>query len=225
MSSINVSINAFGYGAGGITQGVGCLMLVDKESKLPLYFRAIPGDIADVSTLKCTIEDVTRLGLKMDSAILDAGYFCESNIKFLCERAINFVTRMPKSRKIFKQLVSEIFDIECHANAVTYGKRSVFIKSKSIELYENKIFSHVIMDPSKRASDIQNILKESNAENFSPEEIDEKIKYAGYFILISNKEINKQEILPTYYTRQNVALVLQNQLIIFYLYACIRENL
>lgn len=62
---------------------------------------------------------------------------------------IDFVTRMSKSRKLFKQLVSDIMRVpERHANAVIYGKRVVFIKSQSIELYENQMFAHIILDPS-----------------------------------------------------------------------------
>lgn len=57
---------------------------------------------------------------------------------------------------------------------------------------------------SKRAADIQNILRESNAENYTSEELDAKMKYAGYCILISSKAINAQDILPTYYTRQSI---------------------
>ena len=203
-SCINASINAFGYGSDGIEQNVGCLMLVDQATKLPIYFRAIAGDIADVSTLKCTIDEIVRLGLKTDSAILDAGYFCESNIRYLCEQDINFVTRMPKSRKIYKQLIDSVGDIARHANAVLYGKRAVFIKSIDTNLYDNRMFAHVILDPSKRAADIQNILRESNAEDYSSEELDEKMRYAGYFILVSRKEIERKEILPTYYTRQTI---------------------
>jgi transposase len=87
---------------------------------------------------------------------------------------------------------------------VMYGERALFIKSKSVNLYDNNIVAHVILDPSKKASDIQNILRQSNAEGFSSEELDEKMKLAGYFILISSKSIERQEILPTYYTRQSI---------------------
>ena len=57
-SSINNSLNNWGHTSNGIDQNIGCLMLVDKTSKLPIYFRAIPGEIADVSTLKNTIYQI-----------------------------------------------------------------------------------------------------------------------------------------------------------------------
>ena len=57
-SAINSGINAFGYSSGNIEQNVTCLMLVDKKSKLPIYFRSIGGDISDISTLKTTVAEI-----------------------------------------------------------------------------------------------------------------------------------------------------------------------
>ena len=203
-SAINNSLNNWGHSADGIDQKVGCLMLVDKDSKLPIYFRAIPGEIADVSTLKVTMDQICRLGLKPESAILDAGYFSEDNIEYLCSENINFVTRMPRSRKQFKQLIGEVRNIESRFNAVQYGKRAVFIQSKEIDLYGHKMFAHIILDPYKKAKDIDQLIFTSFEDAESEEETNLKMKYSGYLILISRCHIDKEDVLPTYYTRQSI---------------------
>lgn len=128
-TSINSSINAFGYSSGNIEQNVTCLILVDKESSLPIYFRAIGGDIADISTVKTTIAEINKLVLDSDSAILDAGFCSKENLQFMCEENIDFITRLPKSHKIFSEMVSEIGNIESSRNAFWYGERMVFIKT------------------------------------------------------------------------------------------------
>ena len=206
-SSINNSLNEWGHSADGIDQKVGCLMLVDQASKLPIYFRAIPGEIADVSTLKITMTQIRRLGLKPESTILDAGYFSEENIDYLCIEDINFVTRMPRSRKQFKQLVDEMGNIETLANATQYGKRAVFIKSKEITLYGHKMFAHVILDPYKKAKDTNKLIHESFEDEEAEEYTNCKMKYCGYFLLISRCQMKKEEVLPTYYTRQSIEQV------------------
>ena len=203
-SSINNSLNNWGHTAGGIDQKVGCLMLADKISKLPIYFRAIPGEIADVSTLKITIDQIYRLGLKPESAILDAGYFSEDNIIYLCSEKINFVTRMPRSRKQFKKLIDEAGKLESRINAVQYGKRIVFIKSKEINLYNHKLFAHIILDPFKKAKDTNQLLFTAFEDEEAEKDTNCKIKYSGYFILISRSQLSKEEVLPTYYTRQSI---------------------
>jgi len=206
-SSINASLNNWGHTAEGIDQKVGCLMLVDKTLKLPIYFRAIPGEIVDVSTLKVTVEQIYKLGLKPESAILDAGYFSEDNIEFLCNEKINFVTRMPKSRKQFMKLVDEAGKIENRANAVQYGERVVFTKSKEINLCNNKLFAHIILDPFKKAKDVNQLIISALEEGEDKKITNRKMKYCGYFVLITSLKLSNEEILPTYYTRQSIEQV------------------
>jgi len=203
-SSINSSLNSWGYGAGGIQEKINCLMLVDKDSKLPIYYRALAGDIADVSTLQLTVDEVYRLGIEMDQAIFDAGYFSESNIKYLAEKKINFISRMPKSRNSFKELLANISEIEKLENAVIYGERALFIESKQIELYGYKMFAHVILDQSKRSSEVKKILLDKRANPTEKKDHETMIKNAGYFVLISAELIEKNEIMPNYYLRQQI---------------------
>jgi transposase len=209
-SAINSGINAFGYAGGGIEQNVSCLMLVDKKSKLPIYFRSVGGDISDISTLKTTITEIKKLGLNAGSAILDAGFCSKENLQFMCKESIDFLTRLPKSHKIFHDIVKKESNIASSANAVKYGDRAVFIKSKKLEIYGHEIYAHVILDPSKKAKDINMILKSSLDSELSKEEkndLDQKMKVAGFFILLSRKPIDRHEVLPSYYTRQSIEQV------------------
>ena len=69
------------------------------------------------------------------------------------------------------------------------------------------MYVHIILDASKKAQDINTILK-TTLENDQTEEtiiaVNKKIKYSGYFILLSKSEIKKNDILPTYYMRQAI---------------------
>ena len=209
-SAINSSINAFGYSGGTIEENITCLMLVDKKSKLPIYFRAVGGDIADISSLKTTIAEIKRLGLKTASAILDAGFCSKENLQFMCQEKINFITRLPKSHKVFSTLVKEAGLMEEGANAIEYGERFVFIKSKKINLYGNEVYAHIILDPSKKSHDTTFILKnrlDREPTKDDKKELDEKIKNAGFFILLSRENIEEKEILPSYYERQSIEQV------------------
>jgi transposase len=209
-SAINSSINAFGYGSGNVEKNISCLMLVDQKSYLPIYFRAIGGDIADVSTVKTTVAEIKKLGIAIESAILDAGFCSKENLQFLCSEQINFITRLPKSHKIFKEFVKQAGAIENTSSAVQYGDRIVFIKSKQTVVYEQKMYVHVILDPSKKSKDTQCILKDQLNDKLTKEEravLNEKIKMAGFFILLSRQELDKNQILPSYYTRQAIEQV------------------
>lgn len=205
-SAINASINNWGYSASKIEHKVGCLMLIDEETKLPIFFRIIPGEIADISTLQFTINEINTLGLNIKSAIFDAGYFSEENIKFLCSNDINFVSRMPKSRTVFKELINSIESIEKVDNTIQYGKRVVFIETRKIRLYDHDMYAHIIFDLDKKSKDTNKLLSEYLA-NPSDKDDNLQIQYCGFLILISKTLIPKHDILPTYYIRQSIEQV------------------
>ena len=219
-SNINSSLNSWGYGAGGVDKKVGCLMLVDKASKLPIFFRSIPGEIADVSTLEATFKEIKLLGLKAEHAIFDAGHFSETNITYLCQMKINFISRMPKSRKVFAELVNKHKrNLEDMSNAIQYGDRVVFMKSVKIKLYGYKMFAHIILDPDKKAKDMKYLMLDALSNPTEKSDTQEKIAQAGMLILISSNSLDRAEVLPSYYARQSIEqfLALQNLATIYYL--------
>lgn len=206
-SAINSSINAFGHTSDGIKENVTCLLLVDKISKLPIYFRAVGGDINDNSTLQTTISEIKQLGLCAGSAILDAGYCSKENLAYMCKEEVDFVTRLPKSHNVFYQLVDDSNLTESLENGVKYDDRSIFIVSREVVVYGNKMYAHVILDTAKKSKNMSNLLKNSLDDKQTKDqaaEINRKLKYCGYFVLLSKKTIDRKQILPTYYTRQAI---------------------
>jgi len=67
-----------------------------------LFYRYVPGNIADISTLKTTIDELTALGVEHSFALLDAGYASESNIKHLRKNQIDFLMRLPAGRVLYE---------------------------------------------------------------------------------------------------------------------------
>ena len=128
----------------------------------------------------------------------------------MCDEKINFVTRLPKSHKIFSGFVDAASDIESAINVIQYGDRVVFVKSQKAIVYDHEMYVYVILDPSKKGKDINYILKNQLADKLESQELselDKKMKMAGFFILLSRTEIERSNILPTYYTRQAIEQV------------------
>ena len=191
------------YNLGYNSKDIGCLVLADKYSKLPIFFKIIPKAIADVSTLKSTFSEIHSLGLNIDEAIFDAGYFSENNIAYLYEQNVDFIVRLPKSGQLFINLIDELTDIEQIINVVRHNKKIVFIESKKICLFNHEMFAHIILDPEKKAKDI--MLFNEKLENYEEKTIIDKcMKYCGFVILISKKPIDKGDILPAYYNKQSI---------------------
>ncbi len=60
-NQIHFPFNTWGYNDGGIDKQIRFLFVIDKKSSLPLYFRYLPGNIVDVSSLTTTIEELEKL--------------------------------------------------------------------------------------------------------------------------------------------------------------------
>lgn len=196
-NSIRTDMTAWGYGGGHIAKQVSCLMLVEDKSKMPIYFRCVPGNIPDVSTLRVTLEEIKSLRLNPESVILDAGFFSEENIKLLFSYNIPFVTRLPK-RKLFSQLIEDAGNFETGKYVVLYGKRAVFIKQQVVKLYGSEVYAYLILDPEKKGRDTTKLLRNSsNIEAIQHEEIAKQ----GFFAIISSKPLEPKKVLPTYYRR------------------------
>lgn len=206
-SAINTSLNGCGYAGGIIEPNVTCLTLVDTASKLPIYFRAIGGDIADISTLKVTVTEMQKLGLEAHTAILDAGFCSKENLQFLCEKALHFITRLPKHHKAFSDMIEQAGGIETSRYAVAYGNRVVFLRSQQVTLYDCQLYAHIVLDPSKKSRDTLTLLKDQLDHPLTETDqnaLDKKMRMAGFFILLSNHPIEAKEVLPHYYTRQSI---------------------
>ena len=205
--------NAWGRNENGIDKRFKFHCVIDQNSQKPLFYRYTPGNIADVSTLNNTIEELKALGIQYKFALLDAGYCSEKNIKLLIDNKIDFLMRLPKSRRLYKEVIEQTASsLETQNNAVFYNGRSLFITQQEVELPGSKGkkgYVYAVLDPQKRAKDIQKLLEERN-EN--PDERNEQkdqwqLRCAGIFTLISSKEIPAKELLSSYYMRQGIEQV------------------
>lgn len=198
-NEINMPITEWGYHNGGIEKETRLILAVEKETKMPLFFRYIAGNIGDVSTLTTTLKEIKQLGVIPSLSIIDAGYFSENNIKALYQGNVDFLTRMPSTRIIYKELINKTKEMEKPENIVKYNERGLFIKEEQIDLYGNVGFAYIICDPERRGKEISK--KVINYENQKEEDLD--LLNCGKFIIVSSTKIPTNEVIPLYYTRQS----------------------
>ena len=204
-NQIHIPLSAWGIHGEEIDKQIRFLLVVDKDTHLPLFFRILPGNIVDVSALEKTLEELKKYNVKSNFVCLDAGFFSEDNIKDFYERKIDFLTRLPSSRIIYKQLIEEeIPKIESGKNIVRYGKRGLFIKQKEIELFGKKAFAHIVLDPQRKGRETSKLILETIDEKslHDEDELDYSLMKRGVMILVSSSEISKEEVVKIYYLRQ-----------------------
>lgn len=207
-SNSSSAFNSWGYNDGGIDTQFRFHLVVDQNTKKPLFYRMTPGNIADVSTLGTTMAELRALGVASSFALLDAGFCSEDNIKLLREHKIDFLTRLPASRIPYKEAIAEYgSDLEQLSNACIYGKRSLFVKTIEKDLYGKITYFYIILDPLKKAKNIERIISERGKvlhDEATESQYQAEFLKAGMFILISSKAIPASEVLAVYYTRQTI---------------------
>ncbi len=173
---------------------------------MPIYFRYCPGNVIDTPTLVRTIAELKESGVNTKFAILDAGYYSDGNLLHLYENKISFVTRLKENLKLYKQLVNNHLDgIQDKENFVSYNTRYAYIKRVECELVEGYTgYAYIGLDLDRKSSESHKLFQKAKDQKLSDEDVYEKMKNKGIFILVSSRRIAKDKILPLYYTRQQV---------------------
>ena len=166
------------------------LLVVDRQSGKPLFFRYNAGNIVDVTTLRSTIAELKAYGVSTDYAIVDAGYYSENNVRSLygegdSGEAIPFLTRLAPNLKLHKQLVSEnASDLAQSKYMLMQRNRLLSVKRVGIDLFGHPGFAYVAVDHARREDEIYRYAKNAiGCNDISHEDMDEAIKKKGFFIL------------------------------------------
>ncbi len=205
-NQIHFPFNAWGYHDSEIDKQIKLLFVIDRSSSLPLYFRYLPGNVVDVSSLNVTVEELKKFGVRSSFALIDAGFFSEDNIKRLFAEKIDFLTRLPSNRTVYSELVNqEMPDIESFKNAVRYGERVLFVKQKRVNLFGNEAYAYIILDPERKGRETKKLLINAIEDQETDEEsIEFELLKSGVMVLVSSFDIDKKEVVPLYYMRQLV---------------------
>jgi len=193
---------------GDISLEIRLIYVIDRRNGMPIYFRYCAGNIVDVSTLCTTIAELSQYNINVDYAIVDAGYFSEKNACDMYKDGIHFITRLAPNRKLYKEVAADqLGDIVSAKYAIRYGNRLVYMKKAKIDICGHDGFAFVGVDDDSRNSQVKRTIFNSMDDKLSPEEIDCRITRLGAFVLISSDDMDVKDVLPLYYTRQQVEQV------------------
>ena len=105
----------------------------------------------------------------------------------------------PDSRKTGKSTK------ECKDNFVNYNGRYAYIKRVECQLIEgHHAYAYIGLDIERKSSESKKLFQKAKSKKLSDSNVFDKMSGQGVFILVSSRKIAKEEILPTYYTRQQI---------------------
>jgi hypothetical protein len=100
---------------------VSLLYLYSTTKALPVFYRLLPGNIREISTLKHTIDEC---GLQDTVIIADKGFFSKNNLKELTKHELRYI--LPLKRNNTAIVYHNLDDIEAGTNYFLYHKRFIY---------------------------------------------------------------------------------------------------
>jgi hypothetical protein len=207
-NAVDMSLTALSNHNGDINFEMRLIYVIDRISGMPLFMRYCAGNVLDISTLRTTVEELKQLGVKTDMALADAGYYSDDNVDALYANEIAFVSRVGTNRRLFKDLVGK------HAKSlrqakymVPFGNRVVYMRRFPVDLHGHAGYAYLGLDMDSHNMQEKKISLQALNDKMSFEEIDDKMKKLGTFVIVSSNRMDCKEILPLYYTRVQVEQV------------------
>jgi hypothetical protein len=193
----------------GITNNeIRLIYVLDKTTKLPIFFRYVPGNIIDNSTLINTLNILSTYNIDVELIIMDSGYYSSNNLSQLIASNVSFITRVCKNRKEYKELMAIHSDsLRTGKNAIKYNGRSLYGKKVPIDLYGKQLYAYILLDINKSSIEEQEIVQKYAYDSENVDKIDNSINSSGKFILLASDSYELSEILPLYYLRQEIEQV------------------
>jgi len=101
----------YGYNKeGDYLPQINLALLFGEESNLPFYYRKLPGNIADVKTIKNLIADMDFLEYKKIKLVMDRGFYSEENINALFQNHLKFLMSVKLSLTFVKNELNKVRD-------------------------------------------------------------------------------------------------------------------
>lgn len=209
-NSIHFSLTEKNVHNGIANNEIRLIFMVQKSTGLPLYYRAVPGNIVDVSTLSRIFLHLDAMGIDVSSCIMDAGYNSGDNLDLFYDEdhkcKIGFITRIGSGDKNFRELIrEELTDIEKKENFVKYEDRYLFIIKRPVMVgskKENPAWMYLGLDCSRMSDEQHKLLKRAKRDSMTTDEVYKAMQNEGVFGILSGEDYTCEEILPAYYQRQ-----------------------
>ena len=167
----------------------------------------------DVNTLRDVIDEVhATLDIRIDSLVLDSGYASRDVIgTYGSGQNDSLIVRMPGRKGYpYKTLYHQLrrqFDqpkyIFVRENSVYYGRQ------KSITLFGVDLFAYVYVDKKRALEGLRDFMKKHVDQYDQMKDGERKwiSVHAGYFVLLSNKDLTPVVLLDRYISRTHIEAV------------------
>jgi transposase len=165
-------------------------LLCSADAGLPTMIRSLPGSVKDITTLYHTINELDTGGKIL---ILDRGFFSEDAIKFMGGKKTSYVLPVRRDSHYYDTRIHLTEYFTYHSRLIKCGKRSY-----------NDFYLYLFEDQDLRLEEQKTLYNKLDEHKIDKEQFDERMKKTGKILIISNMNVEKQEIYMLYKKREMV---------------------
>lgn len=134
---------------------INLLMVTGQVSHMPLFYRALPGSIRDVSTLDESLSRLELVDVRVLHLVMDKGFYSEDNLLALYARHTRFVIGVTFTAALARDAVERHRGEEmtsCEHFVEVLGDE-LFAVTEHITWNHHRMYLHTYFDPVKAALD------------------------------------------------------------------------
>ena len=131
----------------------------DRNNREPLFYESYPGSIVDVSQLQHTLKKAKSYGYEHIGFILDRGYFCKENIRFMDDNGYDFVIMVKGMKSLVSSLILEVqgsFENDRRNSIRAFKVSGTTVKRKLYAGDSKERYFHIYCDDGKKAGEREN---------------------------------------------------------------------
>jgi transposase len=180
-------------------------MLFGQKSGMAAYYRRMPGNITDVTTLKTTMDSLDFLGKIRLYFVLDRGFYSEKNIDALLEKRYHFALMVRTDRVWVREIIDQYYDQVANPERYreTDGGEVLYMISHLYKWNGCRCYAHLFYNATRAAEDFDKLNKKLVACKGELESYDSRDEhkelYDRFFII---KRTPKRGLSVTYNTEE-----------------------
>ena len=141
-------------------------LLFGEESRLPVYFRKLPGNIADVKTIQKLLADIDFLQLDKVKLVMDRGFYSEDNINALYQKHFKFLIAGRTSLKFVQNKLDEVrgtmlsrphysskYRLSFHSSTIDWNYSEMKTRSQTVTSGERRMYLHLFHNDQRATDD------------------------------------------------------------------------
>jgi transposase len=164
-------------------------MLFGQQSGLPAYYRRLPGNINDVSTLENTINTLDFLGKVGLHFVLDRGFYSKTNVDALFKKRYHFALMVPAGRVWVRDIIDEYYEtVTSPEHYRQTGESEVlYMISHLYKWGDRRCYAHLYYNATRAAEDYDKLSRrlvrcKEELETENPQESNQEY-YDRFFII------------------------------------------